>query len=66
MSKTAIFPGSFDPFTKGHEDIVKRGLKIFDQIIIGIGDNTNKKRYFELARIVPLIEHIFRDYFDPI
>jgi pantetheine-phosphate adenylyltransferase len=59
--KIAIFPGSFDPFTKGHEDIVLRGLKIFDKIIIGIGHNTNKQRYFELKKIVGLIKETFKD-----
>jgi pantetheine-phosphate adenylyltransferase len=48
MKKVAFFPGSFDPFTKGHADIVKRGLRLFDEIIIGIGTNTSKKRYFEI------------------
>ncbi|GIS00022.1 MAG: hypothetical protein CM15mP102_08420 [Flavobacteriales bacterium] len=38
----AVFPGSFDPITIGHLDIVKRGIKIFDEIIIAIGDNTDK------------------------
>jgi pantetheine-phosphate adenylyltransferase len=51
MKKVAFFPGSFDPFTKGHADIVERGLKLFDEIIIGIGTNTNKKRYFEIELI---------------
>ena len=41
--KKAVFPGSFDPITIGHLDIVKRGMKIFDKIIIAIGDNTDKK-----------------------
>ena len=39
MKRIALFPGSFDPFTKGHEDIVLRGLKLFDEIIIAIGYN---------------------------
>ncbi len=47
MNRIAVFPGSFDPFTKGHEDVVRRGLKIFDQVVIGIGINPNKTRYFE-------------------
>lgn len=46
--RIALFPGSFDPFTKGHEDIVLRALALFDQVIIGIGNNVNKKRYFPL------------------
>jgi pantetheine-phosphate adenylyltransferase len=59
MLKRAVFPGSFDPFTKGHEDIVLRGLKIFDEIIIGIGHNTKKQRFFEVNRMKTLIEKTF-------
>lgn len=60
MKKIAIFPGSFDPFTKGHEDIVLRGLKIFDEIIIGIGYNSSKhNRYFEIDWMVKKIEETF-------
>ncbi|MDH5368327.1 MAG: pantetheine-phosphate adenylyltransferase [Cyclobacteriaceae bacterium] len=60
MKKIAIFPGSFDPFTRGHEDIVLRGLKIFDEIIIGIGYNSSKHdRYFEIEWMVNKIEKIF-------
>ncbi len=58
--KTAIFPGSFDPFTKGHFDIVNRSLDLFDKVIIGIGHNTKKnKRYFELDWMVNKIEQAF-------
>ena len=60
MKRIAIFPGSFDPFTKGHEDIVLRGLKVFDQIIIGIGYNSQKqKRYFTIDDTVGYIEKAF-------
>ncbi len=41
--KIALFPGSFDPFTKGHHDIVKRGVQLFDCVVIGIGRNTSKQ-----------------------
>jgi pantetheine-phosphate adenylyltransferase len=62
MKKTAIFPGSFDPFTKGHHDIVVRSLKIFDQVIIGIGYNSAKKnRYFDIDFMVQKIQEIYKD-----
>ncbi len=61
MKKTALFPGSFDPFTKGHEDIVRRGLSLFDEIIVGIGNNARKQRYFPLDEMVTCIEEAFRD-----
>lgn len=58
--KTAIFPGSFDPFTKGHFDIVMRSLDLFDRVIIAIGHNTQKnKRYFELEWMVNKINEAF-------
>lgn len=62
MKRIALFPGSFDPFTKGHEDIVLRGLKLFDEIVIGIGRNARKERYFPLEQMTILIEEAFRDY----
>lgn len=57
--KIALFPGSFDPFTKGHEDIVKRGLSIFDEIIIAVGYNSAKKHYFDVDYMVEKIESAF-------
>ena len=63
MEKVAIFPGSFDPFTKGHEDIVLRGLKLFDKIIIAIGHNSTKnRRYFDIDEMVKLIDSTFENY----
>ena len=60
MSKIALFPGSFDPFTKGHESIVNQSLEIFDQIIIGVGVNTEKKYLFNLDKRIQHIEEIFK------
>ena len=58
--RIAIFPGSFDPFTKGHFDIVERGLKLFDEIIIAIGYNSKKhNRYFEIDFMVKKLEETF-------
>ena len=59
MKKIAFFPGSFDPFTKGHEDIVLRGLTLFDEVIIGIGHNANKARYFTIEKMIDWIEETF-------
>jgi pantetheine-phosphate adenylyltransferase len=58
-NKIAFFPGSFDPFTKGHQDIVLRALPLFDEIIIGIGQNSNKARYFSLEKMKGYIEQTF-------
>jgi pantetheine-phosphate adenylyltransferase len=59
MKKIAFFPGSFDPFTKGHEDIVLRGLTLFDEVIIGIGHNASKARYFTIEKMIAWIEENF-------
>jgi pantetheine-phosphate adenylyltransferase len=63
MKRIALFPGSFDPFTKGHEDIVLRGLDLFDEIVIAIGYNSNKSvRYFEINLMVEKIKSTFANY----
>jgi pantetheine-phosphate adenylyltransferase len=62
MSKRiALFPGSFDPFTKGHEDIVRRGSLLFDEVIVGVGHNTSKKRNFDIHLMKAKIESAFVD-----
>lgn len=61
MEKIAIFPGSFDPFTVGHESIVRRATKLFDKIIIMIGNNSNKKSFFPLEKRVKWINTVFAD-----
>ncbi len=63
MKRIALFPGSFDPFTKGHHDIVLRGLHIFDEIIISVGYNSAKSiRYFEVNQMVEKIRTTFEKY----
>lgn len=59
VNKIAIFPGSFDPFTIGHHDIVMRGLEIFDEIIIGIGRNYNKREFFPMADRLAAIQRAY-------
>lgn len=62
MSKVALFPGSFDPFTKGHEDIVLRGLSLFDKIVIALGKNSQKRRYFDINLMKDKISEAFAAY----
>ncbi len=59
MKKIAVFPGSFDPITIGHQEIVKRGLHLFDEIVIGIGGNTSKTSYFPVEKRFSFIEKVF-------
>jgi len=59
--KIALFAGSFDPFTKGHESIVLRALPLFDKIIIGIGYNSNKKDFFSLEKRMKWIKQTFQN-----
>ncbi len=59
--KIALFPGSFDPFTYGHYDIVLRGLKLFDEIVVGIGHNSQKRRYFDLNLMIGKINDLFSE-----
>lgn len=59
MNKIAVFPGSFDPFTIGHESIVLRALPMFDKIIIMIGYNTNKQSFFKLSKRLQWIQRVF-------
>ena len=61
MERLAIFPGSFDPFTIGHEAIVKRGLQLFDHIFIGIGVNKEKSVLSETAKRVETIKRYYKD-----
>lgn len=59
MEKVAVFPGSFDPFTVGHESIVLRALSLFDKIIIAVGYNTNKKSFFSIDQRLAIIKKVF-------
>jgi pantetheine-phosphate adenylyltransferase len=59
--KIALFPGSFDPFTLGHDSIVRRGLDLVDEVIISVGVNDSKKSCFSLEDRIRSIENIYRD-----
>ena len=57
--KRAVFPGSFDPITLGHLDIIERSIPLFDKIIIGVGTNSEKKYMFSLKKRMDFIEETF-------
>ncbi|MBC2844767.1 pantetheine-phosphate adenylyltransferase [Winogradskyella flava] len=59
--RRAIFPGSFDPITNGHYDIVQRGVKLFDEVVVAIGVNADKKYMFSLEERQSFIEKSFKD-----
>jgi pantetheine-phosphate adenylyltransferase len=62
MTKIAIFPGSFDPITIGHLDIVQRALPLFDKIIVAIGNNSTKNYLFSLEKRLETLEKVFAGY----
>ncbi|HTB33011.1 MAG TPA: pantetheine-phosphate adenylyltransferase [Bacteroidia bacterium] len=62
MARIAVFPGSFDPITKGHESIVQRALPLFDSIIVAIGSNSTKSSMFPLEKRRQWIENTFDKY----
>lgn len=59
--KRAVFPGSFDPITLGHHDIIKRAVKLFDEIIVAIGINAEKKYMFTLEERIQFIKEAFEN-----
>jgi pantetheine-phosphate adenylyltransferase len=59
MPKTALFPGSFDPFTLGHEDIVRRALPLFDGLYIGIGENQDKRYQYTLEERMAMVQALY-------
>lgn len=59
--KIAVFPGSFDPITNGHIDLVKRFVPLFDKIIVAVGFNSQKKTLFSLEQRISWLEKVFED-----
>ncbi len=60
--KIAVFPGSFDPITTGHVDIVLRALPLFDEVIVAIGENSQKKTLYSLEQRLEWIKRVFRHH----
>ncbi|MCX6243559.1 MAG: pantetheine-phosphate adenylyltransferase [Bacteroidetes bacterium] len=61
MQKIAVFPGSFDPITCGHESIIRRALPVFDKIIVAVGENAEKKSFFPLEIRMKWLKMVFGD-----
>ena len=61
MAETAIYPGTFDPVTRGHIDIVRRALKMFDRVVIGVADSPAKKPFFNLKERLDMLHTVFAD-----
>ena len=61
MARIAVFPGSFDPITKGHENVIRRSLKIFDKVIVAIGENSEKQYCFPRDKRLQWISDCFAD-----
>ena len=61
MNKIGVFPGSFDPFTKGHEIVVHKSLPLFDEVVIGVGINSTKNYLFDIERRMEHIRALFKD-----
>ncbi len=60
--KIAVFPGSFDPITLGHLDIINRGINLFDKIIIGVGSNSEKKYMFPIVNRIKFVKKTFETF----
>ena len=61
MTRIALFAGSFDPFTRGHEVVVEEALKLFDKVVIGVGENVSKRSLLSVEQRCRLIDDIYRD-----
>jgi pantetheine-phosphate adenylyltransferase len=61
MTKIAVFPGTFDPFTKGHQSVVQKVLPLFDKLIIAIGYNSSKSGFFPLKKRMAWIEKVYSE-----
>lgn len=61
MIRTIVYPGTFDPFTRGHEDLVRRALHLFDEVVVGVATNTPKQPFFDLEARVDMARRVLGD-----
>lgn len=61
MTTSVIYPGTFDPITLGHEDLIRRAAKIFDRIVVAIGINESKQPLLSVEKRIAMIKHVFED-----
>ncbi|SOE51771.1 Phosphopantetheine adenylyltransferase [plant metagenome] len=59
---TAVYPGTFDPLTRGHEDLVRRAAGLFDKVVVGVADSRNKKPFFSLQERLEIAEEVLGHY----
>src|SRR5439155_19325243 len=57
-----VYPGTFDPFTKGHEDLVRRAAKLFDRVVVGIADSESKRPMFAAAERIAMTQEVLAGY----
>ena len=60
MTRIAVYPGSFDPLTRGHLDIIQRAAKIFDHVIVAVSNNSSKKNVFSASERIEMVEEAIR------
>ncbi|MFN4327851.1 MAG: pantetheine-phosphate adenylyltransferase [Limnobacter sp.] len=60
--RIAVYPGTFDPLTRGHEDLVRRGAKIFDKLVVGVADSPNKRPFFTMDERVEIAREVLSHY----
>lgn len=60
--RIAVYPGTFDPMTRGHEDLVRRGAKIFDKLVVGVADSPNKRPFFNMDERVAIAQEVLGHY----
>jgi pantetheine-phosphate adenylyltransferase len=61
MTHTAVYPGTFDPITLGHEDLARRAARLFDKVILAVADSRAKRPFFSLDERVEMASHVLRD-----